>query len=61
MNVTSTARGFDPRIAEGYAAFKYAVDKYQYQLEFAALDFKELENEYGEPYQVVPVIRLSFK
>lgn len=59
--ITSTARGYNPNFKAGYDAFKYIVDRYHDELEFAALDGKELFDEDGCPYQVVPVIRVSFK
>lgn len=58
---TSTARGYNPQFEKGYAALKYIVDKYQSELEFVALDARELVDEDGNAYQVVPVIRISFK
>lgn len=57
----STARGWNPKFEEGYAALKYIVDKYPDSLEYVALDAKELVDCYGDVYQVVPVIRISFR
>lgn len=59
--INSTARGYNPMFAEGYAALKAIVDKHGDNLEFVTLDAKELVDCYGEVYQVVPVVRISFK
>lgn len=59
--ISSTARGYNPRFDEGFATVKYIVDKYSDNLEFITLDAKELVDEYGDPYQVIPVLRISFK
>lgn len=61
MNITSTARGYNPKFDEGYAALKYIIDRHGDNLEYAELSAKELVDVYGDAYQVVPVIRISFK
>lgn len=61
MGIDSTARGFNPRFDEGFAALKFICEKYQGELDFVTLDARELVDEYGDPYQVVPVVRISFK
>lgn len=59
--INSTARGWNPKFDEAYAALKYIVDKHGDSLEFVALDARELVDFNGDPYQVVPVIRISFR
>lgn len=57
----STARGFNPHFDLAYATLKQIVDKHADELEFISLDAVELKDEYGDVYQVKPVINISFK
>jgi hypothetical protein len=62
MRYDSTAKGYNPCFKEGYAALAALCDKYAGELDFVTLDARELVDEYsGEVYQVVPVLRVSFK
>ena len=59
--INSTARGFNPHFEKAYDCLKYVCDKYPDQLEFVSLDCEEMKDEFGNAYQVVPKIRISFK
>lgn len=59
--MNSTARGYNPHFDKAYIAMQHVIDKYPDELEFLTLDCRELRDEYGDVYQVSPVIRISFK
>lgn len=57
----SKARGYNPHFDQGFVALQYICDKHADNLEFIKYDCRELVDEYGEVYQVAPVISISFK
>ncbi len=52
---------FNPQIKEVTMTLKYIADKYSDYLQSVKVEWKELKDEDGDVYQIVPIFNITYK